>query len=308
MLPDTGTGHRIGFIDLHQDMLCGVAMLDGGFAAYGSNHLAGATRAQTIWSSLYPHEPGSSLLAQLAAHEDLLRIHNDSLRLVTTVVDLDAEDDRTGVLPHSEGLPLPGIDAEHLHHLWAEHSLRSLSLTWDFETEYAYSCYADDTAGLKADGRRLVRALQDSPLLLDLAHLNEGGFFEALELYAPPVLVTHSFCRAIGDHPRGLTDSQLLALADHGGLVGVTFVPDFLGSGSVDEARRHIEHVVSLVGEDAVSIGSDWGVADMGELGGPASLVRLFDAVRESHGSKLAEKLAFTNACDFLRGQLPLAV
>ncbi len=124
--------------------------------------------------------------------------------------------------------------------------------------------------------------------------------------YAPPVLVTHSFCRAIGDHPRGLTDEQLRALGEHGGLVGLAFDPDFLGQGSIDEALRHIDRIGALAGENAVSIGSDWGVAAMGELGTPESLVGLVDAVDTTYGSQLAEKFAFANAYDFLSAQLPL--
>jgi membrane dipeptidase len=122
------------------------------------------------------------------------------------------------------------------------------------------------------------------------------------------VLVTHSFCRSIGDHPRGLSDGQLRALGEHGGLVGLAFDPDFLGKGSVDEALRHIDRIVSLAGENAVSIGSDWGVATMGELGDPGSLVGLLDAITHTCGPGLAEKFAYANASDFLRAELPLSV
>jgi membrane dipeptidase len=223
------------------------------------------------------------------------------------VADLGGEDSRTGVLPHSEGFRLPGIEPEMLDWLWSERSLRSLSLTWNYETDYGFSCYDDREAPLKPAGRQLVRALSDSPLMLDLAHLNEGGFYDVLEIYASPVLVTHSFCRAIGDHPRGLADDQLRALRDRGGLVGLAFDPDFLGQGSVDEALRHIDRIASLAGEDAVSIGSDWGVAAMGELGDPASLVGLLEAVASSYGSELAEKFAYANAYRFLSEQLPSA-
>jgi len=63
---------------------------------------------------------------------------------------------------------------------------------------------------------------------------------------------------------------------------------------------------VSLAGENAVSIGSDWGVAAMGELGDHASLAGLIDAVAGNYGPDLAGKFAFDNAYDFLRAQLPL--
>jgi microsomal dipeptidase-like Zn-dependent dipeptidase len=294
------------FIDLHQDMLHGVAQLDGGFPDYGSNFLSGSHQASLVWSSLFPHDPASSLTSELEAHAQMLRSHSSSLRLITTVEDLDPEDRRTGVLPHSEGFHLPAIDPESLARLWGEYALRSMSLTWNYETEYGFGCYDDASAPLKQAGRDLIRGLDRSPIFLDLAHLNDAGFHEALDLYEAPVLVTHTSCRAIVDHPRGLSDEQLRTLGEHGGLAGLAFFPDFLGEhGSVDEALRHIDRIASLAGEDALAIGSDWGVAEMGRLGNPDSLVGLIDAVEERYGSILAEKFAYANACDFLHTQLP---
>jgi membrane dipeptidase len=288
-------------------MLAGVSRLVGGFPDYGSSFLAGPAHTAALFSSMYPTGEDSSVLGQLQAHGALLEENCTSLRLVTTAGDLDSDDPRTGVLPHSEGLRLPGIDSETLESLWGRHSLRSLALTWNHETDYGYSCYENESARLKPEGRRLVAELEASPILLDLAHLNESGFYDALDTYAPPVLVTHSFCRAIGDHPRGLTDAQLRALGEHGGLVGLAFDPDFLGRGSVDDALRHIDRIATLAGEDAVSIGSDWGVAEMGELGDPESLAGLVDAVGRGYGQSLADRFAFANAYDFLRSQLPLS-
>jgi membrane dipeptidase len=306
-LPAKGSPQTI-FIDMHQDMLSGASRLDGGLLSYGSAYLTGSSHAAAVISSLFPHGPDASLLAELEAHEDLLEAHDASLRLITTADDLRADDPRTGVLPHSEGFPLPAFGSETLDHLWADYALRSLALTWNHETEYGSSCYEDGAARLKPEGRRLLRALSESPLLLDLAHLNDAGFHEALGLYSSPVVVSHSFCRAIVDHPRGLSDDQLRALGDHGGLVGLAFVPEFLGErGSVDEALRHVDRIATLAGEDALSIGSDWGVADMGELADPESLTGLIAAVGRAFGSQLAERFAFTNAFDFLCAELPLA-
>jgi microsomal dipeptidase-like Zn-dependent dipeptidase len=294
------------FIDLHQDMLSGVEQMEGGFPDYGSIYLTGAHHVTAVWSSLYPTHPESSLLSQLEDHAELMRSHSSSLHLINTIEDLDVVDGRTGVLPHSEGLPLPGTRSETLELLWTEHSLRSLSLTWNYETEYGFSCHDDAAARLKPTGQHLLRAMETSPLFLDLAHLNDAGFYHALELYSPPVLVTHTFCRAVVDHPRGLSDEQLRALGEHGGLVGLAFPPDFLGErGSIDEAMRHLDRIASLAGEDAVSIGSDWGVAAMGELGDPESLVGLVNSVACRYGRDLAEKFAFANAHDFLRTHLP---
>jgi microsomal dipeptidase-like Zn-dependent dipeptidase len=307
-LPTDEAIQKTGFIDLHQDLLSGVARLDGEFPVYGSNYLTGSSHAAAVWSSVFPRIPGASLVSRLEAHDELLASHGTSVRLVTTVEDLDVEDMRTGLLPHSEGFPLPDIEPDTLDMLWAEHSLRSLALTWNHDTDYGSSCYGDPAAPLKPEGRKLLAALEQSPLFLDLAHLNDGGFYDALDRYAPPVLVTHTFCRAIVDHPRGLTDDQLRALGEHGGLVGLAFSPDFLGQqGSIDEALRHVDRIATLAGADAVSIGSDWGVAAMGELGDPTSLVGLIDAVGVCCGPELAARFAFANAHDFLRSELPRA-
>jgi microsomal dipeptidase-like Zn-dependent dipeptidase len=302
---DTGPQRPV-FIDLHQDLLFGVAQLAGGLPAYSSGYLEGSLHAAVVLSSLFPCLPDSPLLRELDAHHELLRSHASALRLITTVGDLDAEDPRTGVLPHSEGLHLPAVEPEMLELLWTQHSLRSLSLTWNYETPYASSCYGDSADFLKPAGRQLLHALEQSPILLDLSHLNDAGFYEALDLYTPAVLVSHTSCRAIANHPRTLTDDQLRVLGSHGGLVGLAFFPDFLGEkGSIEEALHHVERIASLAGEDALAIGSDWGSTGMGDLRDTASLGGLISAVSSSYGPDLAEKFAFANARNFLRAQLP---
>ena len=152
-----------------------------------------------------------------------------------------------------------------------------------------------------------MRALEDSPLLLDLAHLNDAGFYEALELYAPPVLVTHTFCRAIADHPRGLADEQLRAIGEHGGLVGLAFVPDFLGQ-RVRRRGAAAHRPDRLAGWRGCRLHRQrLGCGRDGRAGRPAALVGLVNAVDSAYGSGLAEKFAFANAYDFLCAQLPLA-
>ena len=308
MVHTTHASQRTEFIDLHQDVLSGVTRMQGGFPDYGSAFLTGQCRTAAVFSSLYPDHPETSLLGQLREHDTMVRAHGSALRLITTLDDLDSADSRIGLLPHSEGLQLPDVEPEALEVLWAAHSLRSLSLTWNHETAYGFGSFDDAAAPIKAAGRRLLSALEASPIFLDLAHLNDAGFHEALDRYAPPVLVTHTFCRSIVDHPRGLTDAQLLALGEHGGLVGLAFPPDFLGErGTIDEALRHIDRIARLAGEEALAIGSDWGVAEMGELAGPDALVGLLGAVERFHGAAIAERFAFANAMAFLRDQLPEA-
>ena len=277
---------RAGFIDLHQDMLSGVAQIDGGLPGLRLDLPRPArARAAAVWSSLYPAHPGR--LAPRPARRPIATCsssHSSSLRLITTVADLDAEDSRTGVLPHSEGFHLPAVGCRDARGAVGGALPAQPRPDVELRDRVRLQLLRRPAAPLKPAGRRPRSRARASPLFLDLAHLNEAGFYEALELYAPPVLVTHSFCRAIVDHPRGLADDQLRALGEHGGSCRPRVLPRLpRPTGSVDEALRHVDRIASLAGEDAVSIGSDWGVAPMGELGDPAALAELMVAAVEQY-------------------------
>lgn len=118
--------------------------------------------------------------------------------------------------------------------------------------------------GLTAFGRDYVRRLDEKRIFVDLAHVSRQGFFDAVEAHDPslPLLVTHTGVNGVYRHWRNLDDDQLRAIADTGGTVGIMFQRSFLGRGkdgdSADAVIAHVEHVVRTVGEDHVSLGSDW--------------------------------------------------
>lgn len=118
--------------------------------------------------------------------------------------------------------------------------------------------------GLGRRGHELVQALCARRILVDLAHASEKTFYDALAVADPsqPVVVTHAGVKAVHPHWRNLSDDQLRCIADTGGTIGVIFHCHYLGRGK--RGRRsvsivdHIEHIVRKVGEDHVSLGSDW--------------------------------------------------
>lgn len=111
-------------------------------------------------------------------------------------------------------------------------------------------------------GREAVRRLEHHRVLLDLAHIGRRTFFEAIEAHdrSLPLIVTHTGVDAVHAHWRNLTDAQIRAIADSGGTVGIMLQSSFLGSGRVTVGTfvDHVMHVVRLVGEDHVSLGSDF--------------------------------------------------
>jgi membrane dipeptidase len=118
--------------------------------------------------------------------------------------------------------------------------------------------------GLSDFGRSLVQRLNASRILVDLAHISPGGFWDAVRVHDPslPVVVTHTGVSGVHRHWRNLDDSQLRAVADSGGFVGIMFHSEFLGdrlwSGRAESVVDHLAHVVRVAGEDCPALGSDF--------------------------------------------------
>jgi len=114
--------------------------------------------------------------------------------------------------------------------------------------------------GLTSFGVQLIEEMNRLGILVDLAHMSEKGFWDALEVSKKTVIVSHGNCKALCDHRRNLSDDQIKGLAAKGGVAGVTFVPDFVDARtpSVQRLLDHIDHIVRVAGIDYVGIGSDF--------------------------------------------------
>lgn len=114
--------------------------------------------------------------------------------------------------------------------------------------------------GLTAAGRDYVAALDARRIVVDLAHVNRAGFWDALAAHdrSTPAIVSHTGVRGVHDVWRNIDDDQIRAIAETGGVVGIMFHSGFLGEASAEAVVRHLEHVVNVGGEDCAALGSDW--------------------------------------------------
>ena len=115
--------------------------------------------------------------------------------------------------------------------------------------------------GLSAFGREVVRRMNEVGMMVDLSHASEKSFYDALECSSKPIICSHSSSRALCDHPRNLTDDQLRALAAVGGVAQVCMYDGFLrkgGGATVNDAVRHIMHIIAVMGVEHVGIGTDF--------------------------------------------------
>ena len=115
--------------------------------------------------------------------------------------------------------------------------------------------------GLSEFGKRVVERMNKVGMMVDLSHASEKSFWDALECSSKPIICSHSSSRALCDHTRNLTDDQMRALAAKGGVAQVCMYSGFLKKeedATVDDAVRHIMHMIDVMGVDHVGIGSDF--------------------------------------------------
>lgn len=118
--------------------------------------------------------------------------------------------------------------------------------------------------GLSAFGRDVVREMNRCGLMVDLSHAAETSFYDVLQCSTTPIVCSHASSRAMCNHPRNLTDDQLRALAQAGGVAQVTLYHGFLRleeegiPATITDGVRHLMHMIDVAGIDHVGIGTDF--------------------------------------------------
>jgi membrane dipeptidase len=185
-------------------------------------------------------------------------------RLGTTYSDiLQAKaDGKRGFILGMEGVEPLGADLALLRVFYTL-GVRVMGLT------HALRNYAADGAsfapkktglqgGLSDFGVSLVEQAQAMGIVIDVSHLNDPGFWDVIEFTTRPIIASHSNCRALKDHPRNLTDEQIQAVADSGGVIGVNSIASFVSPPDLPRLVDHIDHLVKVAGREHVGLGLDF--------------------------------------------------
>lgn len=140
--------------------------------------------------------------------------------------------------------------------------VRSICLTWNHRNEIADGV-ADEASGggLTPFGREVIKEMNRLGMLIDLSHIAERGFWEVIEMTQQPLIVSHSNAKAVCSHRRNLTDKQIEAVKNNGGVIGINLYPHFLNSSesaSLTDVIKHIEHIAGLTGDGHIGIGADF--------------------------------------------------
>ncbi len=208
------------------------------------------------------HKPDrivQSGLDQLSKYEEIYKTFPDEVYQITKAQDLTkfGQGSKIGFLTLMEGAdPIESVGK--LDEFY-ERGVRIIGLAWNDKNQYASGNDTED--GLSQEGVRLIHRMNDLGITLDLSHLNEKCFWEAVELTNLIPIATHSNARTITDHKRNLSDKQLKAISERGGVIGIVLYNYFLKIGektpTLEEVFAHADYMVNLCGEDHVGIGSD---------------------------------------------------
>lgn len=303
---------REGHLDLEKCRAGGFA--GGFFAIYvPPENRSGAARTAPV----APDRARAITMEAAAILLRLTRARPDVIRLCTSAAQIEAanRDGAIAALMHVEGAEGIGPDLAELEVLHAA-GLRSLGPVWSrpnifgHGVPFAYPATPDIGPGLTDAGLRLVAECERLGILIDLSHLNEAGFWDIARISSRPLVATHSCVHAISAQSRNLTDRQLSAIAESGGVVGLNFGCQFLredGERRDDTPLammvRHLAYLVERLGETGVALGSDFDGALMPQaIGTAAGLPALTKAMQQAgFGAALIDRICWQNWLDLLR-------
>ena len=263
----------------------------------------------------------SVALSQASALIEMERLAPESFSICKTKSDLTASlsDGRVAAVMHMEGAEAIGQNLDQLF-LWHKLGLRSLGPVWSRPTvfgngvPFAFPSTPDRGEGLTPLGKDLVRLCDQLRIIIDLSHLNEKGFDDVFKQSNRPMVATHSNAHTKTAAARNLTDRQLHIIAETRGIVGLNFATAFLridGQKNTDtdwdDICRHMDHLLSILGEDHVALGTDFDGAVVPDIiGNVCGLPKFAEMmVKKGYGAELVHKITSANWINFLQETLP---
>lgn len=139
---------------------------------------------------------------------------------------------------------------------------RHASLTWNEENDLGTGAKGDENRGITETGKAAIEKMNELGMIVDVSHANEKTFWGIYETSNKPIIASHSNARSLCDHVRNLTDDQIKAVAEGGGLVGAVAYKGFVDlekeKQTIERYVDHIDYMVSLAGIKHVGLGFDF--------------------------------------------------
>lgn len=143
--------------------------------------------------------------------------------------------------------------------LFRDLGVSQIHLAYNRDNSIAGGCHGSGM-GLTPLGRQVVGEINRVGMIMDCAHSSKRSSLDVMEISQKPVIFSHANPSALQAHPRNIDDEQIRGCAETGGVIGISGIADFLGSGEavVDNVSRHIDYVVQMVGPAHAGVGLDY--------------------------------------------------
>lgn len=282
-----------------------------------------AAPAQSTSSSEQPSDPDKqeayldpwyTVSCLVKVFQEELAANSDLISQVTTGDEIRANEKAgrlSALMSIEEGGCCKG-SLEHLKELY-DAGARMMTLTWNHENELASPNHPDkahyfefvptDDHGLKKRGVEFVEAMQDMGMLVDVSHLSDAGFYDVCRIVKGPFVASHSNARAVCGCGRNLTDDMIRKLAEHGGVTGINFCPEFLEPKEKDPRQSlsaiaaHARHIMNVGGRECLGIGTDFdGIEGLLDYGSADKLPLLAEGLeKEGFTQEEIESIFYKN-------------
>jgi len=239
-------------------------------APLSARALADARDSGVIVINLTINEVGNgpnkfmAAVKNIAGVEHELMLHPDALMKILRGQDIQAAkaSKRLGIVYGCQDTTMLEGDLKNLS-VFKDLGVRIVQPTYNIRNLMGDGCIEKADGGLSKMGYDFVAEMNRLKLLLDLSHAGPRTIAEGIAASKAPMAITHTGCRALVDLPRNTRDSELRALAERGGVVGIYFMPFLRDSGQphAEDLIRHIEHAVKTCGEDHVGLGTDGSIS-----------------------------------------------
>jgi membrane dipeptidase len=179
--------------------------------------------------------------------------------------------------------------------------VKIITLTWNGSNELGHGCMSDCKDGLTDFGKQAVTEMEKRNIIPDVSHLNNAGFWDVMQYSSGVVIASHSVSAKIFSHKRNLDEEQFAAIQKRGGLVGLTLCGAQLGQQTFDCIERHLDHYLSLNGENTVAFGCDFDGTDLPPgWGGIEVLQKIYEYFQsKNYDEALLDRIFFGNCYDF---------
>jgi len=237
------------------------------------------------------------------------QIHNygEHIQHVLSYQDVESvyKTGKIGALMSIEEGGVLGGDLNKLKQAYQD-GVRLITLTWNYPNGLGEPHCGEQHKKLTSKGVEFVEAMQELGIIVDCSHLNDAGTEQLGDILDVPFIASHSNARELRSHTRNLPDNLIRLIANKGGIIGLNFAQNFLGTSPISRIEDIVKHGLYLIdkgGEDVVALGTDFdGIPPNTEIEDMSQMSRLYDAFKEAGLSvEQCEKLFWKNADRLLK-------